>query len=666
MQDPTLEQLAAVLEGSKIRNGELRACCPAHGGQDANLAITYRDGKLLATCHSHQCSFEQIMTAIRERLGSEATSEERHAVTFGSKRNGKATRQTWELRDAAGELVAQHIREDVAGGKHIRWRMPDGTWKLDRPTAQLPLYGAQEAATAPAGTSIVVCEGEKATDALRAVCTPHRAPLVAVGTVTGATGTPSAESLEVLRGRTVILWPDADAPGFEHMGRIAEALIGVASEVRWFEWEGAPEKGDAADHPGTRDAAEFVRGGLLHQLLSAERWSRPPAIEGRMLVGQAIEKGVEPPEELLPDILLSAKAHNIYAPGGVGKTWVLVWLATQLVKRGRRVVVFDLENGLRTYSERFEEMGGDSLDPTKLDELLFYYPFPMLNREVYERMLEEDKPDVVMFDSWIGFLAADGRDENVSNDISAWADAYSKPALRRGVAVVVLDHVPHEHERERGSTRKRDEMDVVWKLVKLGDFDRDHVAELSMTLQKDREGWLPFKLGWRVGGDPETGRFVMERDDALAHDASIQILNEKERAAMAALENLGSAAAEEWRRVGGLDLSKTAFYRVVNSLIEKGKVRKKEKTYHLVETLDVVVRSGPGVVRGPSGPTENRGAPTFGPVVHPLIGGVDLPGPNVSEASPAPEGENKDVEELQDLGSRLRQIRDDLRRQRDT
>jgi hypothetical protein len=402
------------------------------------------------------------------------------------------------LRDVAGKLVAMHIRDDLINGdKKIWWRLPGGESGLGGESSNnLPLYGAQDLARAPADARIVVCEGEKAADALKESPALQESGIVAVGTVTGAAGLPGPETLAILRGRHVILWPDHDEPGLDHMGRIAQALEGVAAEVRWFDWEDAPEKGDAADYPSLDSE-------LAGKLKLAPRYSKPPIIEGLVTnMGDVIRLGVDPPEELLPDILLEAKAHNIYAPGGVGKTWVLVWLAKELLAQEKRVAVFDLENGLRTYAERLEEIG---TDVDALNERFAYGAFPSLEPGKYAQFLDEWKPDIVMFDSWIGFLAADGRDENVSNDISAWADGYSKPALRRGVAVLVLDHVPHDVERERGSSRKRDEMDVVWKLTKVGDFDRDKTATLSMSRQKDREGWLPEKLTFEIGGDPMKG-----------------------------------------------------------------------------------------------------------------------------------------------------------------
>ena len=581
MRDPTLEEIASALNG-KVRHGELRACCPAHGGDNPEaLSMTYRDGKLLATCHTQHCDFADIMEVVRERLGE--PMDEGVKVRVGSRKaadegTAKPKNQTWELKDAGGNLVALHVRTDTLEGKAVRWKMPDGAWKLDRGTAALPLYGAEIVARAPVNVPVVVAEGEKAADALR------RAGIMGVGTVTGSSGTPSAESLEILRGRTVILWPDNDKSGFEHMGRVAEGLADVAAELLWYEWAEAPEKGDAADHPGPE----------ITELTAAPRWSRAPAIEGRVLLGRAILNGIDPPTELLPDVLLAGKAHNIFAPGGVGKTWVLVWIATELVRRGKKVVVFDLENGFRTYAERFEEMGGE---PEALDELLHYYPFPVFDPDSYAKMLDEVKPDLVMFDSWIGFLAAEGRDENEAADISAWAEAYSKPALRRGTAVVVLDHVPHEHDdRERGSRRKRDEVDVAWRLTKIGDFDRERMGLLAMTRVKDREGWLPERLTFEIGGDVGTGRFVMQRNDDLA-PVKIVHLDGKQRAALAALKGFGERGASTSEWLDALHerdelVSKATLHRMRRVLLEKGEVLEDGSRYVVKDTQHVEGMSG--------------------------------------------------------------------------
>src|SRR5439155_15409349 len=115
-------------------------------------------------------------------------------------RNGTGERERiWRLRDAAGTVVAEHVRRDTAAGKRMWWRRPGGRRGLGGlRTQDLPLYGCERLAGGDSGL-VVVVEGERATDALTA-----RA-ILAVGTVTGAGGTPSAAMLGVLRGRDVVL-----------------------------------------------------------------------------------------------------------------------------------------------------------------------------------------------------------------------------------------------------------------------------------------------------------------------------------------------------------------------------------------------------------------------------------------------------------------------------
>lgn len=81
---------------------------------------------------------------------------------------------------------------------------------------------------------VFVSEGEKAAACLAGIGAQ------AVGTVTGASGTPGTAPVAVLRGREVVLWPDADAAGTRHMERIAAALADVASSVRIYSPQGLP------------------------------------------------------------------------------------------------------------------------------------------------------------------------------------------------------------------------------------------------------------------------------------------------------------------------------------------------------------------------------------------------------------------------------------------
>jgi len=152
----------------------------------------------------------------------------------------------YPIRATDGQVLAYHCRDDGPGGKRMWWEQPDGTLGLGGiRTEDLPLFGAAAGHRWDPDTPIIVVEGEKAAHALA------HAGWQVVGTVTGAAGCPSRESLMPLIGMTAILWPDADDAGRQHMLRVAAHLgdegNGITAYTRWIDWPEAPPGGDAAD-----------------------------------------------------------------------------------------------------------------------------------------------------------------------------------------------------------------------------------------------------------------------------------------------------------------------------------------------------------------------------------------------------------------------------------
>ncbi len=182
----------------------------------------------------------------------------------------------YEVRDADGVTVAVHVRRDRADrSKAMHWERPGGAVGLNgTPVASLPLYGIDRLAASPDGVPVVVTEGESAAGSLTA------RDFLAVGTVTGAASTPSDETLKSLDNRPVLLWPDNDDKGREHMSRIASRLAVLGHpDVRMVDWTDARAKGDAADFTGTDeelaellDAAEPWEGGTTDDKPPALRW----------------------------------------------------------------------------------------------------------------------------------------------------------------------------------------------------------------------------------------------------------------------------------------------------------------------------------------------------------------------------------------------------------
>ena len=172
-------------------------------------------------------------------------------------------RTVFGIRNTTGDLVAHHIRIDDNGSKRYYWALPggdprDGLGGLS--TSELPLFGSEIIPELIPGLMVIVTEGEQAAEALW----PWNIP--AFGTVTGASGTPGEDALAILLPFDVILWPDHDAAGVDHMARVARSMIRLGISVRRLEW--GERKGD--------DAADYVSSGGTHaELVLMARNARP-------------------------------------------------------------------------------------------------------------------------------------------------------------------------------------------------------------------------------------------------------------------------------------------------------------------------------------------------------------------------------------------------------
>lgn len=175
------------------------------------------------------------------------------------------TRTVYGIKNTAGELIAEHVRVELPNGKRMYWQLPgcdarDGLGGLG--TADLPLYGSEQLRYLIAGETVIVTEGE------RAAGTFWTYAIVALGTVTGASGVPGEDALSPLLPFDVVTWEDHDGPGAGHMMRTAARLIRLGGRARRLVW--GTEKGDDAadfwDRGGTRDTLDLL-------IQAAEPWT---------------------------------------------------------------------------------------------------------------------------------------------------------------------------------------------------------------------------------------------------------------------------------------------------------------------------------------------------------------------------------------------------------
>jgi hypothetical protein len=188
--------------------------CPAHHDDHPSLAIKEEGGNTLWNCHAG-CSQDAVTKAIGELAP-------RHTPVAG-KRQPRREVATYDYRDIAGNLLYQAVRFEP---KDFRLRRPDGggwSWSLNG-TPRV-LYGLPELAASPS-RRVVLVEGEKDADRLRSL------GLLATCYAGGAKAPWQPSWSQILRGRKVVILPDADIPGITKALADAQQLVHEVAELR--------------------------------------------------------------------------------------------------------------------------------------------------------------------------------------------------------------------------------------------------------------------------------------------------------------------------------------------------------------------------------------------------------------------------------------------------
>jgi hypothetical protein len=192
--------------------------------------------------------FPRILQGIAEDFGIPVAVEGQGKSKSKSKLKGKEKGKrrivaTYDYTDEQGQLLYQVIRYEP---KSFSQRRPDGKggWIYNLEGVRRVLYRLPEFLSGP--DPVIVVEGEKDVESLR------RLGLNATTNPMGA-GKWRDEFSESLRGREVIIIPDNDPEGLQHVCIVARSLLGKAAKVKIAH---LPE--------GVKDASEAL-----------ERWAHP-------------------------------------------------------------------------------------------------------------------------------------------------------------------------------------------------------------------------------------------------------------------------------------------------------------------------------------------------------------------------------------------------------
>ena len=195
---------------------------------------------------------------------------------------GKATAK-WDYLDDAGKLIAVVYRYDPPGGKK-EFRPWDAKRRKLAPPDPRPLYNQPDIAKSD---TVVLVEGEKCAQALIG------AGICASTAMHGANAPVDKTDWSPLAGKSVIIWPDKDTPGWTYADAASQAMLaaGAISCAILYPPEDKPEGWDAADALVEGfDVGEFIAHGPRMQMQLPMDAPDEDAAEGEAAPTPAVAK----------------------------------------------------------------------------------------------------------------------------------------------------------------------------------------------------------------------------------------------------------------------------------------------------------------------------------------------------------------------------------------
>lgn len=207
--DTRFESVLARLESVRQSNGGWSCKCPAHDDHRASLRVWLADsGDLRLKCFAG-CGFKEVLAALGLTTADVSAEGKTRAREIAH----------YDYRDETGELLFQVVRFEP---KDFRQRVPvNGGWQWGLQGARRVLYRLTELVKYTQ-SKVLVVEGEKDADRLAkegflGTCNPMGA------------GKWHPDYTRTLTGRTVVLIPDNDKAGEEHVAAVYRSLLAVAT-----------------------------------------------------------------------------------------------------------------------------------------------------------------------------------------------------------------------------------------------------------------------------------------------------------------------------------------------------------------------------------------------------------------------------------------------------
>ncbi|MDL2259634.1 AAA family ATPase [Deltaproteobacteria bacterium OttesenSCG-928-K17] len=300
-----------------------------------------------------------------------------------------------------------------------------------------------------------------------------------------------------LRGRPIIVCADNDrfTPGNPGLTKALEAAKAVSGRVALATF------GD--DQPGTDFNDVHQADGLdeVRRQLAVFYEAETPGLR-ILTLGEFMDWPIPPREHLLYPVMPEQGLIQLYAPRGLGKTYVALGMGLAVAsgrklfnwdgRRPRRILYIDGEMPARAMQERL----GKLVKALNLsDEALSN--FSLLTPDIQSRSMpnlatpdgqEAIEPylkdvDLLVIDN-IATLCRAGRE----NDTESWlpVQGWLLDLRRRGLSVLIVHHAGKNGD-QRGTSAKEDIMDTVINLRRPKDYQTEEGARFEVHLTKARD-----------------------------------------------------------------------------------------------------------------------------------------------------------------------------------
>jgi hypothetical protein len=195
--------------------------------------------------------------------------------------------------------------------------------------------------------------------------------------------------------------------------------------------------------------------------------------------------------EALP-LLYPARLNSLFGESGGGKSWVAFAAVLEVIRRGRRALVLDWEDGALGIVERLDLLG---VTPAEIALVDYRNPATGLMRGVeHLEATITDPIDLIVIDSVGEAMAAGGVNSNDDAEVAVWFNlARRLTRLPGSPAVVLLDHIPKANDAPQlysiGSQRKRAAINgASYRIDTLREPAQERDGKWKLTVAKDRIG----------------------------------------------------------------------------------------------------------------------------------------------------------------------------------